>query len=160
MQEYSLSSILPISRKSRKFSPSITGDSSRVVILDDTFRCYNIVNNLNQNGASVDAPTPPVGSRSSSEMELRAVNHHTYSTHSILNSIPESDPDAVPDFDTPRLIQRVDALSYMLPMIAPDGSRCMVTLTGDFAAWGACMTALVSAGFSQAEPSAWAKGGA
>ena len=138
---------------------------SRVVIRDDTFECYNRGNNLNQNGASASTPTPPVGSRSSSEMELRAVNHHTYSTHSNTdNSIPQSD-DLPADFP-PRIIQRVDALSYMLPMTAPDGSRCMVVLTGSFAAWGACMSALVGADFVQAEPerwnkpSAWAKGGA
>ena len=73
----------------------------------------------------------------------------------------ESQPirESTPDFP-PRLIQRVDALSYMLPMTAPDGSRCMVVLTGSFAAWGACMSALVGADFVQAEPSAWAKGGA
>lgn len=82
-----------------------------------------------------------------------------YSTHSTNNSIPQPVDDPQPDFP-PRLIQRVDALSYTLPMTAPDGSRCMVTLTGDFAAWGACMSALVGAGFGYAEPSAWAKGGA
>jgi hypothetical protein len=58
-----------------------------------------------------------------------------------------------PDFDARdgRLIRRVDALAYSLPMLAPDGSRCMVTLVGSFAAWCACVTALVSAGFVQAE---------
>ena len=79
------------------------------------------------------------------------------------SSIPQnkfqSNDDPQPDFP-PKLIQRVDALSYMLPMTAPDGSRCMVVLTGSFAAWGACMSALVGADFVQAEPSAWAKGGA
>jgi len=62
-----------------------------------------------------------------------------------------------PDFDAPggRLIQRVDALAYALPMLAPDGSRCFITLVGSFAAWCALMTALVCAGFVQAQPGVW-----
>lgn len=75
--------------------------------------------------------------------------YHTTSTES---------QDASADFP-PRLIQRVDALSYSLPMIAPDGSRCHVVLVGDFAAWGALMMALVRAGFIQAVPSAWQEAG-
>lgn len=69
---------------------------------------------------------------------------------------PDNRIDDPPADSPPRLIQRVDALSYTLPMIAPSGSRCMVVLVGDFAAWGACMSALVREGFEQAEPSAWA----
>lgn len=75
------------------------------------------------------------------------------------NPLPDNRIDASADFP-PRLIQRVDALSYSLPMLAPDGSRCHVVLVGSFAAWCALMTALVRAGYTQAEPQAWQEGGA
>lgn len=75
--------------------------------------------------------------------------------------LPESHTDdPQPDFDAPRLIQRIDALAYSLPMITPSGERCFVTLVGSYAAWGETMTALVNAGYTQAEPSAWQEGSA
>lgn len=76
------------------------------------------------------------------------------------NPLPDNSiDDPQPDFP-PRLIERADALCYSLPMLAPDGSRCHVVLVGSFAAWCALMTALVRAGYTQAEPQAWQEGGA
>ena len=75
--------------------------------------------------------------------------------HSARNPLPDNlTDDPPPEFAARdgRLIRRADALAYSLPMLAPDGSRCFITLVGSFAAWGTLMTALVSAGFVQAQP--------
>ena len=137
----------------RQFStPSILAQSENPVkfYLIDGETCYNThTSRVRQKRRNPDRASTRAGLLTpTSERTLRIMS----ATSPIL---PEPHTDATPEFDTPRLIQRVDALSYSLPMLAPDGARCMVTLTGDFAAWGAVMRALVREGFDYAPPTGW-----